>query len=100
MNLKLIYIIYANPETFSGFFSLENNLPRFLSPSLIPRPLPDFVSQLWIFLHGCKIKSGSGLGKRLPFTLMTTGAFSQNVSKITFLFVYANQIMTEANLCS
>ena len=32
-------------------------------PSLVPRPLPDFISQ--IFLHGCEIKSGSGLGTRL-----------------------------------
>ena len=32
--------------------------------SLISRPLPDFISQLWRnseFLHSCKIKSGSGL---------------------------------------
>ena len=36
-------------------------------PSLVPRPLPDFISQPWrkIFLHGCEIKSGSGLGTRL-----------------------------------
>ena len=36
--------------------------------SLVPRPLPDFISQPWrnpIFLHGCEIKSGSGLGTRL-----------------------------------
>ena len=32
--------------------------------SLVPRPLPDFISQP-IFLHGCDIKSGSGLGTRL-----------------------------------
>ena len=32
--------------------------------SLVPRPLPDFISQS-IFLHGCKIKSGSDLGTRL-----------------------------------
>ena len=34
--------------------------------SLVPRPLPDFISQLWrklsSFLHSCEIKSGSGLG--------------------------------------
>ena len=36
----------------------------FLFPNLVPRPLPDFSSQL-IFLHGCEIKSGSGLGTRL-----------------------------------
>ena len=36
--------------------------------SLIPRPLPDLVSQPWrIFLHNCKIKSGSGLGTRLQY---------------------------------
>ena len=35
--------------------------------SLVPRPLPDFISQPWrkIFLHSCEIKSGSGLGTRL-----------------------------------
>ena len=32
--------------------------------SLVPRPLPDFISQP-IFCHSCKIKSGSGLGTRL-----------------------------------
>ena len=31
--------------------------------SLVPRPLPDFISQP--FFHGCAIKSGSGLGTRL-----------------------------------
>ena len=31
--------------------------------SLVPRPLPNFISP--IFLHGCEIKSGSGLGTRL-----------------------------------
>ena len=41
--------------------------------SLVPRPLPDFISQLWrkidpIFLHSCEIKSGNGLGTRLPKT--------------------------------
>ena len=35
--------------------------------SLVPRPLPDFIS-LPIFLHGCEIKSGSGLGTRLLFS--------------------------------
>ena len=34
--------------------------------SLIPRPLPDFILQPWIFLHSCNIKSGSDLGTRLP----------------------------------
>ena len=44
--------------------------------SLVPRPLPDFISlaavektQLRDFLHSCKIKSGSGLGTRLTITL-------------------------------
>ena len=32
--------------------------------SLIPRPLPDFISQPWRKI-GCEIKSGSGLGTRL-----------------------------------
>ena len=30
--------------------------------SLVPRPLPDFISQLW--RNSCKIKSESGLGTR------------------------------------
>jgi len=36
--------------------------------SLVPRPLPDFILQPWkksIFLHGCEIKSGRGLGTGL-----------------------------------
>ena len=33
--------------------------------SLVPRPLPDFISQPWRKIHGCAIKSGSGLGTRL-----------------------------------
>ena len=36
------------------------------SSGLVPRPLPDFISQPWR-IHGCEIKSGSGLGTRLPF---------------------------------
>ena len=32
--------------------------------SLVPRPLPDFISQPWRKI-GCEIKSGSGLGTRL-----------------------------------
>ena len=43
--------------------------------SLVPRPLPDFISQLWrkkFFLHNCKIKSGSALGMRLTCKLMIT----------------------------
>ena len=42
--------------------------------SLVPRPLPDFISQLWRnldFLHSCEIKSGgSGLGTRLLYSLI------------------------------
>ena len=34
--------------------------------SLVPRPLPDFILQP-LFLHGCEIKSESGLGTRLLF---------------------------------
>ena len=35
--------------------------------SLIPRPLPNFISQPFspFFFHSCEIKSGSGLGTRL-----------------------------------
>ena len=35
----------------------------FQLPSLVPRPLPDFILQLW------RKKSGSGLGMRLSITL-------------------------------
>ena len=44
----------------TGGFSLYRVIP-----SLVPRPLPDFIS---IFHHGCEIKSGSGLGMRLVNT--------------------------------
>ena len=33
--------------------------------SLIPRPLPDFISQPWRKIGSCEIKSGRGLGTRL-----------------------------------
>ena len=36
--------------------------PVLVSLSLVPRPLPDFISQPW---RKCEIKSGSGLGTRL-----------------------------------
>ena len=36
---------------------------------LVPRPLPDFISQQWRKI-GCEIKSGSGLGTRLMNTSM------------------------------
>ena len=39
-------------------------------PSLVPRPLPDFISHP-IFLHGCEIKSESGLGTRLCIALVS-----------------------------
>ena len=38
--------------------------------SLVPRPLPDFISLLWCFLHNYEIKSGSGLGTRLTRVIM------------------------------
>ena len=40
-----------------------------LYSNLVPRTLPDFISQPWekmIFLYSYKRKSGSGLGTRLP----------------------------------
>ena len=61
-------------------FSLERGRglgTRLMYISLVPRPLPDFISQL-IFLHRCKIKSGSGLGTRLHVHLY--------VNIIKFLF--------------
>ena len=46
--------------------------------SLIPRPLPDFISQLLSFLHSCEIKSESSLGTRLCKRLVVT-----NIMKMT-----------------
>ena len=50
------------------------NIPTLITRalcSLVPRPHPDSISQLWrkipIFLHSCEIKSGWGLGTRLSF---------------------------------
>ena len=42
---------------------------------LIPRPLPDFISQLWRtdFFHSCAMKSWSGLGMRLLRCLLPSG---------------------------
>ena len=34
--------------------------------SHVPRPLPDFISQLWKKICSCEIKFGSGQGTRLP----------------------------------
>ena len=44
-----------------------------IGSSLVPRPLPDFISPLWNFLHSCEIKSGSGLGTRLTRVIMKYG---------------------------
>ena len=41
--------------------------------SLVPRPLPDFISLLWSFLHSREIKSGSGLGTRLTKIILKYG---------------------------
>ena len=37
----------------------------YMHSSLIPRPLPDFILQLWRKIGSCEIKSGSGLGTKL-----------------------------------
>ena len=50
----------------------------FRAHSLVPRPLPDFISQP-IFLHGCEIKSGSGLGTRLPRASITHDIIKKSV---------------------
>ena len=57
---------------------VQTDLKLTVWPSLVPRPLPDYISQLWRklgqknntaeFLHICEIKSGSGLGMRLSMT--------------------------------
>ena len=49
--------------------------------SLVPRPLPDFISQPWIFLHGYEIKSGSGLGTRLyVYRCMQSSYYQEHIS--------------------
>ena len=69
----MCYVIVCTEAGFITFRLSWTDYKRIL-PSLVPRPLPDFISQPWrkigiflhgIFLHGCKIKSGSGLGTRL-----------------------------------
>ena len=55
------YIILSSSFFFCFFFYSDA-----VMCSLVPRPLPDFVSQPWRKIgHICKIKSGSGLGMRL-----------------------------------
>ena len=53
--------------------------------SLVPRPLPDFISQLGrkflSFLHSCEIKSGSGLGMRLGRLTSSEHFFEHKVGK-------------------
>ena len=52
---KFIYVI----ETLNCSQKVDSRVSRMCDlGSLVPRPLP-------IFLHGCEIKSGSGLGTRL-----------------------------------
>ena len=50
--------------------------PAVTSPcrSFVPRPLPDFIP---IFLHSCKIKSGSGLGTRLTISYLLCSLVNQ-----------------------
>ena len=61
----------SNPISILVFISVGSFLPRVttavnIHTSLVPRPLPDFILQLWRKIgHGCEIKSGSGLGTRL-----------------------------------
>ena len=42
--------------------------------SLVPRPLPDFISQLSQLSHSCEIKSGSGLGTKLHSCEIKSGS--------------------------
>ena len=61
------------------------NCPFFMvTCSLIPRPLPHFISQLWIliFLHSCEIKSGSGLGMRIGDMVVNTSRAMQEPRNI------------------
>ena len=65
----------TRPRTFPLVFLETNSCPTLYLPLFpetinILRPLPDFILQLWrklIFLHSCKIKSGSGLRMRLSY---------------------------------
>ena len=45
-----------------------------MNPSLVPRPLPDFISQLWRKIGRFFSTAGSGLGTRLyePHTRIWT----------------------------
>ena len=65
--------------------------------SLVPRPLPDFISQPWRKI-GCEIKSGSGLGTRLTCAnsknlvlvknLWEAGKFVQISAPTTWILVH------------
>ena len=66
-NLHLMFYQLDKLMDVSHWMHLKvTSLP---TASLVPRPFPDFISQMWQklgrFLHSCDIKSGSGLGTRL-----------------------------------
>ena len=68
-NTRGSYVCYCNTGYVGNGSSCLGKCKYFstiASVSLVPRPLPDFISQPWrkIFLHGCEIKSGSGMGTR------------------------------------
>ena len=58
---------FALAHTVTGMHCLVRHTVVLIS--LVPRPLPDFISQPWRKIHGCEIKSGSGLGTRLGFDI-------------------------------
>ena len=62
--------------------------------SIIPRPHPDFISQLPIFLHSCEIKSRSGLRLRLfhPVCILTVHQQDHASSSPTWNFFCACRI--------
>ena len=58
----MVMINHAHCYCIHCIFTVQDKIP-----SLVSRPLPDFISRLWRdqFLHSYKTKSGRGLGRRL-----------------------------------
>ena len=71
-------LIYKWICTFTGNhitdFPLWTSLSTHIT-SLVPRPLPESISQLWR-TTACEIKSGSGLGSRLSYDYSLRKAYN------------------------
>ena len=75
----------CSPNWFGTFHHKVSDMPEMKTmttfPSLVPRPLPDFILQLW--RNSCKIESGSNLGMRLHiFIFHSVGCFVDAIWKI------------------